>query len=328
MWRYAELLPLHDWEHRTSLGETLTPVVPIENTGAHLAIDRLYVKDEGRLPTGSFKARGAAAGVSRARELGVTAFAMPTNGNAGSAWSAYGARAGIEAHIVMPRSAPAATQNECKLAGAHVTFVDGTISDAGKIVAQRVADSGIYDASTLKEPYRIEGKKTMGFEIAEQFGWNLPDVILYPAGGGVGLIGIAKALEELRRIGLLDGASPRFVAVQAEGCAPLVRAWREGKRESAFWENAHTRAFGINVPKALGDFLVLGAVYDSHGAAVAVSDEALTQMQGAVLRRDGLHLCAEGAATVAAAGLLRAQQWIRAGERVLCINTAAGVKDG
>lgn len=326
LWRYSELLPLRNDANRVSLHEAMTPILPLSRIGPTLGIDSLFVKDEGLLPTGSFKARGAAVGVSRAKELGIRAFAMPTNGNAGGAWAAYAARAGMDAYIVMPQSAPAINRLECTMVGAHLSLVDGLISDAGRIVAATVAQHGLYDASTLKEPYRIEGKKTMGFELAEQFDWSVPDVVLYPTGGGVGIIGIYKALRELHELGLIAERMPRFVAVQAQGCAPIVEAWKAHRRESTFWENAQTVAFGITVPKALGDFLVLDALYDTNGAAIAVSDAELLEMQKLVGSREGLFICPEGAATVAAAKHLRESGWIAKGERVLLINTGAGVK--
>ena len=326
LWRYSELLPVRDLNSRVSLGETMTPVLPLEHLGRVIGVTQLFLKDEGLLPTGSFKARGAAVGVSRGKELGVTAFAMPTNGNAGGAWAAYAARAGIEAHVVMPKSAPEVNRVECAIAGAQVTLVDGVISDAGRVVAEMIAQHGFYDASTLKEPYRIEGKKTMGFELVEQFGWSAPDVIVYPTGGGVGIIGIDKALRELQAMNLIERRMPRFVAVQAEGCAPIVEAWKARQRESSFWEGAKTVAFGINVPKALGDFLVLDALYESDGAAVAVSDAALLEMQHLAGAREGIFLCPEGAATLAAAKRLCDEGWIGDGERVLLLNTGSGLK--
>ncbi len=326
LWRYTELLPVRDANNRVSLGETFTPLLPMRALGAELKLEQLFVKDEGLLPTASFKARGAAVGVSRARELGVSAFAMPTNGNAGGAWAAYGTRAGIEAYVIMPQSAPAINRVECVTVGAHVWLVDGLISDAGKIVAKAVTEYGLYDASTLKEPYRIEGKKTLGFELIEQFEWKVPDVILYPTGGGVGLIGMYKAIRELQAMGLLEERLPRFVAVQAEGCAPIVRAWNEHKSESTFWDDSHTVAFGINVPKALGDFFVLEALYESGGAAIAVSDAGIVEMQQRIGRTEGLFVCPEGAATLVAAQELRRRDWIAPHERVLTINTGAGLK--
>jgi threonine synthase len=325
LWRYAELLPLRDPANRVSLGETMTPLLALPRTGARHDLD-LYVKDEGLLPTASFKARGAAVGVSRAKELGITAFAMPTNGNAGGAWSAYAARAGMKAHIVMPRSAPHVNRLETVMTGADVRLVDGLISDAGKIVARAVARGGVFDASTLKEPYRIEGKKTMGFELAEQFGWTVPDVIVYPTGGGVGLIGIDKALRELHALGLIDARMPRMVAVQSTGCAPIVRAFDAGAKESVFWENAQTVAFGITVPKPLGDAIVLDSLYATKGTAIAVDDDAILAGQREISSADGVFVCPEGGATLAAAIALRKRGWIRAGERVLLINTGSGLK--
>lgn len=326
LWRWTELLPVREPAHRISFGERATPIVSLPEIGARIGIVALGVKDEGLLPTGSFKARGAAVGISRAHELGVTAFALPTNGNAGAAWAAYGRRAGMEAHFAMPKSAPAIHRFECEAVGAHVTLVDGLISDAGKLVAQWVRERGLYDASTLKEPYRIEGKKTLGFEIALQHGWDVPDVILYPTGGGVGLIGIDKALSELRALGWIGERRPRMVAVQAAGCAPIVRAWSAKERSSVLWEGAHTTAFGINVPKALGDFLVLDAIYASDGCAVAVDDASIIAARDAVAASDGVLLGLEGAATIAAARDLRESGWIVEGERVLAINTGSAFK--
>lgn len=326
LWRYAELLPLRNPANRVSLHEATTPVLPMQRIGRELGIDALFVKDEGLLPTGTFKARGAAVGVSRAKELGIDAFAMPTNGNAGGAWAAYAARAGMGAYIIMPQSAPAINRLECIMAGARVSLVDGLISDAGRIVAAAVEQYGLYDASTLKEPYRIEGKKTMGFELVEQFGWDVPDVILAPTGGGVGIIGMHKALRELQALRLIGNRMPRFVAVQAQGCAPIVDAWKAHRRESTFWEGAQTIAFGITVPKALGDFLVLDALYETNGSAVAVGDADLLEMQKRVGCREGLFVCPEGAAAFAAAQRLREQGWIAQGERVVVINTGTGLK--
>ncbi|ATA60016.1 threonine dehydratase [Geobacillus stearothermophilus] len=326
LWRYHELLPVKRPEHIVSLGEGMTPLVPMPRLGRKIGIEALYMKDEGVIPTGTFKARGAAVGVSKAKELGVKQLVMPTNGNAGAAWSLYAARAGIRATVVMPVDAPELTRKECAIAGAELYLVNGLISDAGQIVAKAIREYGWYDASTLKEPYRIEGKKTMGLEIAEQFSWRLPDVILYPTGGGVGLIGIYKAIKELQALGWVDGRMPRLVAVQAEHCAPIVKAWQEKKRESEFWPNAHTVAFGINVPKALGDFLVLEAVYETDGCAVAVGDEAILAEQRTVAELEGAFICPEGAAAFAAARKLRESGWIRDGETVVVLNTGTGLK--
>lgn len=325
LWRYRELLPVADEANIVSLGEVITPLVPLKKLEAETGVV-YYLKDEGMNPGGTFKSRGAAVGVTRAKELGVKELAMPTNGNAGAAWAIYCAKAGIAAHIVMPVSAPLITRNECAIAGARLSLVDGLISDAGKIVGRAVQQNGWMDASTLKEPYRIEGKKTMGLEIAEQLQWELPDVILYPTGGGVGLIGIYKALNELKELGWISGTLPRLVAVQSTGCAPIVEAWRAQKRESVFWEHAQTVAFGITVPKALGDFLVLEALYNTNGCAVAVDDEIILANQARLAGTEGLFICPEGAATLAAAEQLRADGWIKPGEHVVLLNTGSGIK--
>jgi threonine synthase len=326
LWRYHELLPVRDPAQVVTLGEGLTPLLPLRALGKQVGIPDLWMKDESIIPTGSFKARGAAVGISRARELGVTHFAMPTNGNAGAAWALYGARAGLRSIIVMPQEAPAITRLETSLAGARLYLVDGLISDAGRQVAQAVVDQSLFDASTLKEPYRIEGKKTMGLEIAEQLGWKLPDVIIYPTGGGVGLIGIYKALRELQELGWVKGDLPRLVAVQASGCAPIVQAWQQGASESSFWPDSQTLAFGINVPKALGDFLVLDALYRTNGCAIAVDDRAIKAEIRQLASLEGSFVCPEGAAAFAAARQLRESGWIKGGEQVVVLNTGAGIK--
>ncbi|MGM8364453.1 threonine synthase [Virgibacillus sp. W0181] len=327
LWRYHELLPVKQEESIVSLGEGMTPLVPMKNIGQTLAIDKLYMKDESLLPTGTFKARGAAVGISKAKELNVQQIVMPTNGNAGAAWSLYAARASIASKIVMPIHAPDITKKECIVSGAELLLVDGLISDAGKIAGQIVRDEQMYDAATLKEPYRIEGKKTMGLEIMEQLQWNIPDVIIYPTGGGVGLIGIYKAMKELQKIGWIrDNKLPRLVAVQAEGCAPIVKAWEEKKSMSNFWHDATTIAFGINVPKALGDFLVLDAIYHTAGCAVAVSDREMGRELEEVATREGAFICPEGAAAFSATRKLREDNWIKADETVVVLNTGAGIK--
>ena len=326
LWRYKELLPIKDDENIVTLGEGLTPLLQLKKAGEKSDIRHLYIKDEGIIPTGTFKARGAAVGVSKAKELGVSTITMPTNGNAGAAWSIYGAKAGIKSVIVMPEDAPSITRNECAAAGADLYLVKGLISDCGKIVAASVKQHGWYDASTLKEPYRIEGKKTMGLEIAEQLNWNLPDVILYPTGGGVGIIGIYKALSELKELGLVSGPLPRLVAVQAEGCAPIVKAFEAHRSESEFYPDSQTIAFGINVPKALGDFLVLEALYKTNGTAKAVSDEAILEALKELASLEGNFVCPEGAAIYAAAKQLRQEGWIKADDRVVLLNTGAGIK--
>jgi threonine synthase len=327
LWRYHELLPVSAAEHVVTLGEGMTPLLPAPRLGAEIGVPGLLVKDEGALPTGSFKARGAAVGVSRARELGATRLAMPTNGNAGAAWAAYAARAGLHLLVGMPLGAPTITRAECVVTGADLRLVDGLISDAGRLVASALAGSpdDWFDVATLKEPYRIEGKKTMGFEIAEQLGWRMPDVVVYPTGGGVGLIGIYKALTELVELGWVSGPLPRLVSVQSTGCAPIVRAFEAGAAESEPWEDAMTAAFGINVPKALGDFLVLEAVRATDGTAVAVEDEDILADLALAGRLEGMFLCPEGAATVTAVRRLRRDGWLGADDEVVLLNTGAGV---
>lgn len=327
LWRYHELLPIERHENLVSLGEGMTPLLPMEKLGADMGIAHLCMKDEGMAPTGTFKARGAAVGVSKAKELGIKGLVMPTNGNAGAAWSVYSSRAGIQAVIIMPKDAPAMIRSEVAAINSNVFLVDGLISDAGRIAAKAAANFQLYDVSTLKEPYRIEGKKTMGFEIAEQLGWKTPDVIIYPAGGGVGLIAIHKAFKELQKLGWVDsGKMPRFVAVQAEGCAPIVKAWIERKRESEFWPGSRTIAFGINVPKALGDFLVLKAIYETNGCAIAVGDDEIQSEQKYIVSKEGAFICPEGAAAFLAARKLRESGWVKENERVIVINTGMGLK--
>ena len=326
LWRYQELLPLRDQANRVTLGEGWTPMLAAPHLGAVLGLDDLWIKDEGANPTGTFKARGAAVGVSRARELGIRVLAMPTAGNAGGAWAAYAARAGLELTVAMPEDAPRINHQEAVITGAHTYLVRGLISDAGALIGRYVASTGAFDASTLREPYRIEGKKTMGFEIAEQFGWELPSVIIYPAGGGVGIIGIWKALAEMETLGWIHGRWPRLVVVQADGCQPLVQAFEGGRETSTFFQGASTIASGIRVPKALGDALVLRAVRETEGTAIAVSDQEILQAQRDTARQEGLWICPEGAAAVAAAARLRAQGFIRQGERVVVLNTGTGLK--
>jgi threonine synthase len=328
LWRYRELLPIRHDKHITSLGEGWTPLWQASRYGALIGLDRLLVKDEGLVPTGSFKARGAAVGVSRAIELGARHVAMPTNGNAGAAWATYAARAAISATIAMPLAAPLITRQECVAAGAELHLVDGLIGDAGRMIATMIAEAGgrIFDASTLKEPYRLEGKKTMGLEIVEQLGWRVPDVIIYPTGGGVGLIGIHKALTELRELGWLDGPMPRLVAVQSTGCAPVVAAYERGERRVRPWPDAHTVAFGITVPAPLGDELILDALADTGGTAIAVDDTDLLDDLRTFGRTEGLMLCPEGAACLTAARLLRDRGWLSAGDEVVVLNTGAGIK--
>jgi threonine synthase len=326
LWRYHELLPVRQAGHVVSLGEGMTPLLPMPTAGRSLGVPDLLMKDEGVLPTGTFKARGAAVGVSRAAELGVAAIAMPTNGNAGAAWSAYAARAGMASLIAMPVAAPPVTRAECGVAGAELHLVDGSIADAGQVIAKALEQRpGYQNVATLKEPYRIEGKKTMGLEIAEQLGWRMPGVIVYPAGGGVGIIGIDKALRELLELGWVAGDLPRLVAVQAEGCAPIVKAFQAGATESEPWPDPRTVAFGLTVPKPLGDFLILDALYATGGTAISVTDEALLAEQRAVARLEGTLICPEGAACFAAVRQLRASGWLSPAEQVVVLNTGTGL---
>ena len=327
LWRYRELLPFDDEANIVTLGETNTPLLRASRLAKALGLDDLSIKDEGLLPTGTFKARGAALGVTRAKELGVSAIALPTAGNAGAAWAAYGARAGIRVIVVMPETTPQVIQRETAAYGADVWLVPGSIVDAGAVVKRACAQHGWYDASTLKEPYRIEGKKTMGFELAEQMEWSLPEVIVYPTGGGVGLIGMWKAFQELREIGWLDAdATTRFVSVQASGCAPIVRAFEDGAEESQMWPEPKTFAAGLRVPKALGDFIVLRALRESGGIALSVTDADIAEHMRHAGELEGMLVCPEGGAALAAAAKLRRDGWIKDGERVAVFNTGSGLK--
>jgi threonine synthase len=326
MWRWRELLPVVDARNIVSLGEAATPIVRLDGVGARLGLPDLLVKDEGRLPTGSFKARGLAVAVSMAKELGVTRIAMPTNGNAGAALAAYGARTGMEILIYCPADTPAINMSEMEAHGARVIRVDGLIDECGRMVAEAVREQGWFDMSTLKEPYRLEGKKTMGLELAEQLGWSLPDAIFYPTGGGTGLIGMWKAFQELEALGFIGPERPRMIAVQAEGCAPIVRAFEAGDEHTTPWEGGSTVAAGIRVPRAIGDFLILRAVRESGGFAIAVSDDELIRAAEEAARTDGLLLCPEGGATLAACAKALERGLIGAHERVLLFNCASGLK--
>ena len=326
LWRYRELLPVRDPTQAVTLGEGWTPLLPLHRWGRRLGLRHLWLKDEGLNPSGTFKARGAAVGISRARELGVRAVAMPTAGNAGGAWALYAARAGMEFHVAMPADAPEAVLSECLAAGARVYLIQGLISDAGRFIARAIARHGWYDAATLREPYRIEGKKTMGFELAEQFGWELPDVVLYPCGGGVGLIGLWKAFDELEELGWIGRRRPRLVAVQAEGCSPVVRAFQKGQAEIEFFEGAETLASGLRVPGPLGGFLVLRALRETGGTAVAVSDREILTAMGELAREEGLFVCPEGAAALAGLVRLKEAGFVGLDERVVVLNTGSGLK--
>jgi threonine synthase len=326
LWRYRELLPVRRTENIVSLGEAVTPIVALPRLAGTLSAAEILVKDESRLPTGSFKARGLAMAVSMAKALGVAYMAMPTNGNAGAALAAYASRAGIKTTVFCPQDTPEVNVREIALQGATVYRVNGLIDDCGKIVMQGQTKLGWFDTSTLKEPYRIEGKKTMGLELAEQLGWELPDVVLYPTGGGTGLIGMWKAFAELEAIGFIGKKRPRMVAVQAAGCAPIVRAYDAGSEHAPRWEDAQTVAAGIRVPQAIGDFLILRAVRESGGFAIAVTDDAITAAIDEVARAEGLLLCPEGAATYAALKQGIADGRIRRDERALLFNCATGLK--
>ncbi len=326
MWRYREFLPVRQSANVVSLGETETPLVPLPTMSSQLDVGEILVKDEGRLPTGSFKARGIAMAVSMAKELGLDRLAMPTNGNAGAALAAYGTRAGMETYIFCPDDTPEINVREIALQGGKVWKVNGLINDCGKIVGAGKDAMGWFDVSTLKEPYRIEGKKTMGLELADQLGWQLPDVIFYPTGGGTGLIGMWKAFNELREIGWIEGDLPRMVAVQSTGCAPIVRAYDNGERHAQLWENADTIASGIRVPAAIGDFLILDAIRESGGFAIAVPDSDIEAARTDVATHDGLLLCPEGAATFAAYRSALDRNLVSKDERVVLFNCGSGLK--
>jgi threonine synthase len=327
LWRYAEVLPVENGENVVCLGEGFTPLLKTERLAATLPIKlNLYIKDESTNPTGSFKARGMSAAVSMAKELGVTKTAAPSAGNAGGALAAYAARAGMEAHIFMPQDTPKANIIECEQTGAFVTLVDGLITDCGKIVAERKDAEGWFDFSTLKEPYRVEGKKTMGYELAEQLDWTLPDVILYPTGGGTGLIGMWKSFDEMEQMGWIDSKRPRMVSVQSLGCAPIVKAFHDGERFADEFRNAHTVASGLRVPKAVGDFLILDALRESGGTAIAISDEVLVEAVKEIGKLEGLFCAPEGAACLPALREMISQNLVSENETIVIFNTGAGVK--
>src|SRR5579864_563117 len=326
LWRYRELLPVRRARDIVSLGEAMTPLIALPAIARKLGTRDILVKDEGRLPTGSFKARGLVMAVSMAKALGIKHMAMPTNGNAGAALAAYATHAGIKTTIFCPEDTPEVNVSEIALQGASVYRVNGLIDDCGKIVGEGKAKVGWFDTSTLKEPYRIEGKKTMGLELAEQLGWSVPDVIFYPTGGGTGLIGMWKAFAELEAIGFIGKKRPRMVAVQAAGCAPMVRAYEAGEEHAPRWEDAHTIAAGIRVPQAIGDFLILRAVRESGGFAIAVSDAAISEALDEVAREEGFLMCPEGAATFAAYQQSLADGRVKSSDQVVLFNCATGLK--
>lgn len=325
MWRYEEMLPAES-AVAVTLGEGWTPLLAAPRLGGWLGLRSVYVKDESLNPTGSFKARGMSAAVTMAASRGARAFAVPSAGNAAGALAAYAARAGVPCHIFMPGDTPLANRIECAYAGAEVTLVDGLITDCGRMVAERKDAEGWFDVSTLKEPYRIEGKKTMGYELAEQLGWELPDVILYPTGGGTGLIGMWKAFDEMERLGWIGSARPRMVSVQASGCAPIVRAFESGAESADEFPNAHTVASGLRVPRAIGDFLILRALRESGGTAIAVDDDDLIKGVRSLCETEGILAAPEGGACVAALRRLVETGWVGRDERVVIFNTGTGVK--
>jgi threonine synthase len=327
MWRWQELLPVKDPENIVSLGEGDSALLHVTNLGKALGLTNLFVKEESTNPTGSFKARGLAAAVSKAKELGIEKVIIPTAGNAGGAMAAYAARAGIQAIIYMPKDTPRANIEESRMAGAEVVLVDGLISDAAGMAGERARAEGWFDLSTFKEPYRVEGKKIMGYELAEAFAWTLPEVIIYPTGGGTGLIGMWKAFAELEELGWLENTKrPRMVAVQAEGCAPVIKAFQTGARFCDFWTNAHTIASGLRVPKSFADSLILKDLRESHGTAIAVSDKSILEAQSQLGGHEGIFSAPEGAATLAALKELIQQHWITPNERVVLFNTGSGLK--
>jgi threonine synthase len=327
MWRWHELLPVLDVKNQVFLGEGDTPLLMLPHLERDLGLSNLYIKDESSNPTGTFKARGLAAAVSKAKELGVEKVIIPTAGNAGGAMAAYAARAGLRAHIFMPKDTPFANIEESRMAGAEVVLVDGLISDAAGMAGEKARAEGWFDVSTFKEPYRVEGKKVMGYELAEAFGWQLPDVIIYPTGGGTGLVGMWKAFAELEELGWLENPKrPRMVSVQAEGCAPVVKAFQRGASFCDFWTNAHTLASGLRVPKSFADHLILQDIYDSNGTAIAVSDESILESQKQLASLEGIFAAPEGAATLAALKGLIQQGWIHPEERIVLFNTGSGLK--
>jgi threonine synthase len=326
MWRYAELLPIQDASNIVTLGEGFTPLLPAKRLGRGIGLPDLWVKDDGLNPTGTFKARGAACGVSMARALGIGEVALPTAGNAGGAWACYGAAANVHVHVAMPADAPQINQQECRLFGAELTLVDGLISDAAAVIAGGVKERGWFDVSTFKEPYRVEGKKTLGFEIAEQLAWRMPDAIVCPVGGGVGIIGIWLALRQLIEIGWVEGRMPRLIAVQSEECAPIARALDEGWDETEPWPAARTIAAGLRVPEPFAGFLILRAVRETGGTAVAVPDEDITAAVAQLAGEAAILAAPEGAATLAGARRLRERGDLSPEERVVLVNTGTALK--
>lgn len=326
MWRWFEVMPVRDPDNVVTLGEGYTPLIPARKLGRVFGASGLYIKEEGLNPTGSFKARGLSAAVSRAKELGVKAIGMPSAGNAGAALAAYGARAGIDIYVFIPEDTPEIMKREGYVYGAHVYLVKGLINDAGKIVRDNAGARGWFDVSTLKEPYRAEGKKTMGYELAEHFNWELPDAILYPTGGGTGIVGMWKAFEEMQALGWIGPKRPKMISVQADGCAPIVRAFQKGERHAEAWQNAHTIAPGIRVPVAIGDYLMIDAMHASGGTGVTVSDQEILDAMNEIARAEGVFAAPEGAATYAGYKKLVGSGFLKPEDRVVLFNTGSGLK--
>ena len=327
MWRYFEVMPIRDPANVVTLGEGFTPIFKAERFGPEMGCSDLHIKDEGVNPTASFKARGLSAAVSKAKELGIKKITMPSAGNAAGAMTAYAAKAGIESYVFMPKDAPESNQKEVVITGGELNLIDGLISDAGVLSRARAAEEGLFDVSTLQEPYRVEGKKTMGYEIAEQSGWTLPDAIIYPTGGGTGIVGMWKAFAEMEAMGWIGSHRPKMFAVQAEGCAPMVRAFEQGDEFAEPWQDAHTIAPGIRVPGGIGDYLILNAIRESGGGALTVSDDEIRDYMGRVARSEGMFICPEGAATAAALEKLLADGRLDPDENILLLNTGSGLKN-
>ena len=326
MWRYFEMMPVLDFKNVVTLGEGFTPILSASRLSERLGCQDIVIKDEGVNPTASFKARGLSAAVSKAKELGITKLTMPSAGNAAGAMSSYAARAGLEGYVFMPQDAPYSNQKEVDITGGRLTLIDGLISDAGVLSREKAAEMNLFDVSTLQEPYRVEGKKTMGYEIAEQLSWELPDVIIYPTGGGTGIVGMWKAFEEMESLGWIGSKRPRMFAVQSDGCAPIVKAFIEGKEFADMWEDASTMASGIRVPAAIGDYLILQALRDSNGGALTVSDNEIIKMMSIVASLEGMFVCPEGAATAVALDKLLIDGLVKDNEKVLLLNTGSGLK--
>lgn len=327
MWRYFEVMPVRDPSNVVTLGEGFTPIFKAERFGPEMGCSNLHIKDEGVNPTASFKARGLSAAVSKAKELGITKITMPSAGNAAGAMTAYAAKAGIESYVFMPKDAPESNQKEVVITGGELNLIDGLISDAGVLSRARAAEEGLFDVSTLQEPYRVEGKKTMGYEIAEQSDWMLPDAIIYPTGGGTGIVGMWKAFAEMEAMGWIGSHRPKMFAVQAEGCAPMVRAFEQGTEFAEPWQDARTIAPGIRVPGGIGDYLILNAIRESGGGALTVSDDEIRDYMGRVARSEGMFICPEGAATAAALEKLLTDGLLDPDENILLLNTGSGLKN-